>query len=35
MSTIIYTDKIKLYLGDIFDANNETELTQKQIKTII
>lgn len=35
MSKIIYTDAIKLYLGDMFDANNETELTQKQIKTII
>lgn len=35
MSKIIYTDHIKLYLGDMWDANNETELTQKQIKTII
>ena len=35
MSKIIYTDNIKLYLGDLFDANNETELKQKQITSII
>jgi len=35
MSKIIYTDNMKLYLGDLFDANNETELKQKQITSII
>lgn len=35
MSKIIDTDNIKLYLGDIFDANNERELQEKNIKTVI
>lgn len=35
MSKIIYTESKKLYLGDMFDANNDTELTQNKISTII
>lgn len=35
MSKIIYTDTNKLYLGDMFDANNENALQEKNIKTII
>jgi atypical dual specificity phosphatase len=35
MSKIIYTDSKKLYLGDMFDANNETELKEKNITAII
>ena len=35
MSKIIYTDDIKLYLGDEYDANDETSLTNKNIQTII
>ena len=35
MSKIIYTNNIKLYLGDEYDANNETFLREKNISTII
>ena len=35
MSKIIYTDSKKLYLGDMFDANNETELKERNITAII
>jgi len=35
MSKIIDTDNIQLYLGDMFDANNESYLQQKNITTII
>jgi atypical dual specificity phosphatase len=35
MSKIIYTDKIKLYLGDVSDANDETNLQKRNIQTII
>ncbi len=35
MSKIIYTNNIKLYLGDAYDANNETFLKDKNINTII
>jgi atypical dual specificity phosphatase len=35
MSKIIYTQSKKLYLGDMFDANNDTDLREKNISTII
>lgn len=35
MGKIIYAGNIKLYLGDLFDANNETELKQKQITSVV
>lgn len=35
MSKIIYTNNIKLYLGDAYDANDETFLKNKNINTII
>lgn len=35
MSKIIYTDSKKLYLGDMFDANNEPELIKNDIKAVI
>jgi atypical dual specificity phosphatase len=35
MSKIIYTDSKKLYLGDMFDANNESDLKEKNITSII
>lgn len=35
MSKIIYNNNIKLYLGDINDANNELELKEKNINSII
>lgn len=35
MSKIIYTNTIKLYLGDIFDATNEIKLKEQNINTII
>ena len=35
MSKIIYTNKIKLYLGDICDANDEINLQKQNINTII
>lgn len=35
MSKIIYTDSKKLYLGDIFDANNDIYLKENNINTII
>jgi atypical dual specificity phosphatase len=35
MSKIIYTDVIKLYLGDVCDANDELILKKQNINTII
>ena len=35
MSKIIYTDAIKLYLGDVCDANDEINLKKQNINTII
>ena len=35
MSKIIYTENIKLYLGDVVDANDEINLKEKNITTII
>lgn len=35
MSKIIYTNKIKLYLGDVCDANDEINLQKHNINTII
>ena len=35
MSKIIYTNKIKLYLGDVCDANDEINLKKQNINTII
>ena len=35
MSKIIYTHDITLYLGDVCDANDELNLTKKNINTII
>lgn len=35
MSKIIYTEKIKLYLGDVSDANDEINLQKRNINTII
>ena len=35
MSKIIYTDAIKLYLGDVCDANDEINLQKHNINTII
>lgn len=35
MSKIIYTDAIQLYLGDGYDANDEINLKDRNIQTII
>lgn len=35
MSQIIDTETLQLYLGDMFDANNENFLKEKHIQTII
>jgi atypical dual specificity phosphatase len=35
MSKIVHTDAIKLYLGDIFDANDEVTLNERRIQSII